>query len=862
MGAKTSVNTGEWRGGQGNTPITPPLRTTYLAPSAENPSIIIPDGISSWDRVYRNHVHLPALYSVNKNLCSVFNTYPLWSPYGLRLVVRDAGTVKQATNALSSNYSSPTASLVLTDNSQLTSDSQHLAIGGESSVRTRVRVFFLTRLERRGPQLVSGIRALVQFSSLSVYLACGYEARTFHMKEKKSNDLTLLEAAMATNKHHIRLALCFLILAMECRSEEIRAEGKVSDFCAGAPGFNPRSRHRFILLPNPSFTSDKTSCECGYHYTLAWYWTWSCQSGRCVKSDSPSTKPTPGINKLSQEACRLTCGQYGALWPHPTGDFSLGADVVPFHPSRVTLDLLQVGSSLYHSLVSGSSRAPRRLITGAWERFLENLQAECGGNCSVVPDTTVNVQLDTSSSDLKLNWDTDESYSLSLTTRGSQVTVQIQATTVFGARHGLETLSQLVAGFTRRGSSRRGGSGGLLKRRGLLLLSEANITDRPTWAHRGLLLDTARNYLPLDDIKRTVDAMASSKLNVLHWHATDTQSFPLDFPRVPELASFGAYSSREVYTPSDVTELLEYSLTRGVRVLLELDAPSHAGNGWQWGPSTGLGDLAVCVNQQPWRSYCIQPPCGQLNPANPGVYRVLQDLYKDVLELWPEGEALHMGGDEVFFPCWNSSTQVVEWMQSRGLGRTQADFLQVWGEYQETALNILDKSAGHSNTPVILWSSQLTQPGVIENYLSKDRYVIETWVESTDDLPHSLLSKGYRVIMATKDAWYLDHGFWGRTVYHNWRAVYDNTLPRGVFGILGGEAAMWAELVDGRSLDARVWPRAAALAERLWSDPYSGSSEAELRFYQHRERLVRQGIGAEAVAPKWCVQNEGECQAN
>ncbi|CAG2062539.1 unnamed protein product [Timema podura] len=216
---------------------------------------------------------------------------------------------------------------------------------------------------------------------------------------------------------------------------------------------------------------------------------------------------------------------------------------------------------------------------------------------------------------------------------------------------------------------------------------------------------------------------------------------------------------------------------------------------------------------------------------------------EDVLELWPEGEALHMGGDKVFFPCWNASTQVVEWMQSRGLGRSQADFLQVWGEYQETALKILDKSAGHSNTPVILWSSQLTQPGVIENYLSKDRYVIETWVESTDDLPHILLSKGYRVIMATKDAWYLDHGFWGRTVYHNWRAVYDNTLPRGVFGILGGEAAMWAELVDGRSLDARLWPRAAALAERLWSDPYSGSSDAELRFYQHRERLVRQGIG-------------------
>ena len=110
---------------------------------------------------------------------------------------------------------------------------------------------------------------------------------------------------------------------------------------------------------------------------------------------------------------------------------------------------------------------------------------------------------------------------------------------------------------------------------------------------------------------------------------------------------FGAYSASQVYSTQDVEQLLEYARLRGVRIILEVDAPSHSGNGWQWGEAAGLGQLAVCVNQQPWRKYCIEPPCGQLNPTNPNLYRVLRSLYRDILDVLPLGEALHMGGDEV-----------------------------------------------------------------------------------------------------------------------------------------------------------------------------------------------------------------------
>ncbi|XP_063237810.1 chitooligosaccharidolytic beta-N-acetylglucosaminidase isoform X2 [Bacillus rossius redtenbacheri] len=479
-------------------------------------------------------------------------------------------------------------------------------------------------------------------------------------------------------------------------------------------------------------------------------------------------------------------------------------------------------------------------------RFLASLEAACGGNCSLAADTAaLVVRLAVDSPSLALDWATDESYSLQVAARGSQVTAQVRAATGFGARHGLETLAQLVAATGRPAR--------------LLMAGEARVADRPAFPHRGLLLDTARNFLPLADLRRTVGAMAACKLNVLHWHATDSQSFPLESEHVPQLARHGAYSARETYSARDQAELVRYARARGVRVLLEVDAPSHAGNGWQWGPAEGLGALAVCVNRQPWRSFCIQPPCGQLNPANPRLYGVLGELYRDLLGRWPAGEVFHMGGDEVFFACWNKSAEVVGWMESRGLGRSQADFLQVWGEFQERALQEFDKAAGHLNNSIVMWSSQLTQPGVIQNYLSKERYVIETWVEADDPLPRALMALGYRLILAVKDAWYLDHGFWGRTRYHDWRAVYDTRLP-GDRAVLGGEAAMWSELVDGAALDARVWPRAAALAERLWSDPAEPSARAEPRLHAQRERLVRRGVRADALAPAWCVHNEGECR--
>jgi hexosaminidase len=120
-------------------------------------------------------------------------------------------------------------------------------------------------------------------------------------------------------------------------------------------------------------------------------------------------------------------------------------------------------------------------------------------------------------------------------------------------------------------------------------LSRVLIEDSPEYSYRGLLLDTARNFIPIPSILRTLDGMSTCKLNAFHWHITDSQSFPLEIPNMPEINSFGAYSESQIYRVSEIKSIIEYAKNRGIRVIFEFDSPSHVGQGFQWGPEKGLG---------------------------------------------------------------------------------------------------------------------------------------------------------------------------------------------------------------------------------------------------------------------------------
>ena len=197
--------------------------------------------------------------------------------------------------------------------------------------------------------------------------------------------------------------------------------------------------------------------------------------------------------------------------------------------------------------------------------------------------------------------------------------------------------------------------------------------------------------------------MSYDKLNVFHWHLTDTQSFPFVSNREPRMAMYGAYSSSKVYRPEDIRDIVHYATVRGVKVVPEFDAPAHVGSGWEWGPTYGLGHLVLCLNKQPWGDYCDEPPCGQLNPVNDNIYPILNNIYKDMSELF-RSDIFHMGGDEVHMECWNETQEIRDWLKSKGRGNSEEDFIYLWSYFQNRSLSQLNEAYANQQ-PVILWTS-------------------------------------------------------------------------------------------------------------------------------------------------------------
>jgi len=445
--------------------------------------------------------------------------------------------------------------------------------------------------------------------------------------------------------------------------------------------------------------------------------------------------------------------------------------------------------------------------------------------------------------------------------KGNSVHVSVTAATYYGARHGLETLAQMISYDDLSDT--------------LQIYDTATVTDKPSFVHRGIILDTSRNFMSKKVIKQVISGMSYDKLNVFHWHITDTHSFPFYSRRVPQLTLHGAYSPRKVYSPEDVKEIVEFARLRGVRVLPEFDAPAHVGNGWQFGEAEGKGKLAVCVNKEPWQDYCVEPPCGQLNPANPHVYTTLGKLYQDFFELF-DPDMFHMGGDEVNLNCWNTTEEIRTYLERRGETGTEEELLAMWKRFQEQAADKVYKAAGR-RVPLILWTNSLTEKGHVEKFLSKDDYIIQIWTKGDDPVIKELLEKDFRVIFSNYDAMYLDCGYsawvgegnnWC-SPYKGWQLIYGNSPKahyRGQGGhpskehlILGGEAAMWSEQVDGAAVMHKLWPRVSALGERLWTDPSTGWKQAELRMLDQRQRLLERGVNSDALQPEWCRQNEALC---
>lgn len=519
------------------------------------------------------------------------------------------------------------------------------------------------------------------------------------------------------------------------------------------------------------------------------------------------------------------------LWPQPTGSVSLSTTAVPVRADMFQLQLLDYTSRPVQEHIEGAFNIFRQELRNAEEKLLGFEEWH-----KVFVQISVN-----GSADPRMRLYTDESYLLSIQPKeGSSATVIvfISANSFCGARHALETLAQLIWLDPYAGS--------------LLMMEAATVQDSPRFRYRGLMIDTSHNYFPVNELIRTIDAMSTCKLNTFHWHATGAQTFSIIFDSVPQLAAYAAYGSSTIYTPEDVRAISRYARLRGIRILLEIDIPSKVGHTWDWGPMIGLGDLAHCMELKPWFSYCDEPPCGQLNPRNPHVYEILERIYLEITQLTGVDDLYHIGGDGFSQQCWK-------------LIFNDTDATDLWLEFTRKVLQSLEKVNRKVPNLTMIWSSQLGEKikTDLKDYASGIGLQIRgaTWSENSVNGMRTVLSEDAWDLNSGMGAWFEDSK---SLPYNSWQRIYEHRpWSRGtVSSIEGGEATVWSSTVSAGGLDARVWPRAAALAERLWSDrPEGATKPVHARLDVYRTRLLtRHNIQADPLWSMWCTHNTYTCR--
>ncbi len=386
--------------------------------------------------------------------------------------------------------------------------------------------------------------------------------------------------------------------------------------------------------------------------------------------------------------------------------------------------------------------------------------------------------------------DTDESYRLSVGPEG----IDIAAPNSYGALHALQTLRQLAGNCS-----------------GRLCFPAVEIQDQPRFAWRGILIDVVRHWMPPEVIKRQLDAMAAVKLNVLHWHLSDDQSFRIESEAYPLLQQKG--SDGNYYTRQQIRDIVEYAADRGIRIMPELDLPGHS-RSWQ----IAYPELA----SRPDEDYKLYATTGifsdPINPAREEVYVFLETLVAEMADLFPD-RYFHLGGDEVDYSAWEDSDQVNEFMQARGMEdytELQAYFVQRYGRIIAAQGKI-----------AVGWNE------ILHRDLA-DEVVLHLW----DSMDFPPLVQQHPLLISTN--YYLDHVLSAQFHYRNDAlavTVDGVNTPALADNILGVEAASWAEIIDPRNIDICIWPRTAAIAERLWS-PAAFTDNADMDDVYRRMAVV------------------------
>lgn len=416
-------------------------------------------------------------------------------------------------------------------------------------------------------------------------------------------------------------------------------------------------------------------------------------------------------------------------------------------------------------------REPR--IDRAAQRFLRDLSHVTGipisNQVSNHAKATLLVRAEHASKPIQ-DVNEDEGYTLDVSASGAKLT----APNALGVIHGLQTFLQLVEVTP-----------------GGFVASAVHIEDSPRFPWRGLTIDVSRHFISVATLKRNIDGMAAVKMNVLHLHLSDDQGFRIassQFPKLVEMGSDGQY-----FTKAEIRDLIDYASDRGVRVVPEFDMPGHS-TAWFVGyPELASGPGPYQIE----RRWGIFDPV--MDPSREPTYEFLDKFIGEMSELFPD-HYFHIGGDEVNGKQWDANPKIREFMRVHHLKNNQ--------ELQEYFTLRVQKIVGKHHKIMVGWD-EILAPG-----MPKDS-VIQSW-RGQDSLA-AAAKQGYSGILSS--GYYLDAMAPAKKYYSvDPMSDADATLDADQQKrILGGEACMWAEFITDDNIDSRIWPRAAAISERLWS---------------------------------------------
>ncbi|SNX84096.1 probable putative exochitinase [Melanopsichium pennsylvanicum] len=535
-------------------------------------------------------------------------------------------------------------------------------------------------------------------------------------------------------------------------------------------------------------------------------------------------------------------------------------------------------------------------------------------SCSISNHAIRELSYNVSSKSLNLESDTSapsdlgfldgEMYRILIPSDGSPI--QLTSYTSIGALRGLQTLLQTIYALPPS-------QAGKIESQRFIRNVPITISDRPAYPYRGLLLDTARNWFDVPTILKLIDTMSFVKLNQFHWHATDTQSFPLAFAddvdansgtgtNLSVLAEKGSYgwtknakgeAIKMVYTEHDVATVIDYAAKKGVNVIIETDMPAHMLEGVD---QLDNGELMACPDASDWQTVAAEPPSGQLRLVSNWTaskttdlanYKIPQPINNFVSTLLQKVSSLSKslyvssGGDEPNFACWNLSSEAI------------------MEPYLTHFMSLVTNVTSANGKKGMVWEEMAVKFPSTAKTLAPGS-LVEIWNDANNSRIALTNNPNVNIVLAPVDYFYLDCGaasFLGNSTanlwcaYVSWQKSYTfspaATIANATDAIVGnasfvqnmtakdvrerfvgGEHAIWSETIDVTNLESKAWPRAATASEIFWTgDKIAGTNrvdsdalvDALSRIIDLRYRLNQMGVNAEPLQPQWCAERPGMC---